>query len=293
MSAEQAERRFDPFRVPAPDERARHLAGYLEFLRGLDGDFDVAQRRLERRERYFDELARKPVESEREIDHASFHANFASAGSADLDRRTAWLVVAAKANSGESYGVDRELHWIAKAGGIPTADELYLRMLLQESYHTRILREACRTVGIEVATPLPHWNQRVLIHVIMRLPDSVRWTLVICAEIVGSAIFEILLANCDLFSDEPEVEARLRSLLGEILRDELLHVAYLRARIGPRALRAARKLAPLVARAALVDLPQLAALGATRRALLERVFAGLAIPEQAHWMEADPAPLDA
>jgi hypothetical protein len=143
---------------------------------------------------------------------------------------------------------------------------------------------------VEVQIPLPNWNQRMLIQIIMRLPDSIRWSLVICAEVVGSTVFEVLLQNCHLFSDEPEVEERLRSLLAEILRDEVLHVAYLRARLSPIGLEVARRLSPLIVRGALVDLPQLAALGATRRDLLTRMRAGLEIPSDASWIDSDPIP---
>ena len=247
------------------------------------------RRTLSLRERYFDDLERKPVESQESLDVSTFHENVASVGRGDLDRRTAWLVVAAKANSGESYGVDRELGWIDELGEAPT-DELHLRMLMQEAYHTRILFEACRTAGVDVRTPLPHWNQRVLIEAIMRLPDSMRWVLVICGEVVGCAIFEILLRNCDVFASEPEVEERLRSLLTEIWRDEVLHVAYLRARLNPVGLSIARRLVPVVARAALLDLPVLRPLGTSRRAFLARVGTPLDVPRDAYWMEPDPIP---
>jgi hypothetical protein len=281
-------RRFDPFVTQTTEAREYHLAGYLRFLQRHDGELDIDREILSQRERYFEELSRKPVQSGKPVDLATFERNLLSAGTGDLDRRTAWLVVAAKANVGEAYGVDRELRWIKASGTAHEFDELHLRMLMQEAYHTRILFEVCRTVGLEVRTPAPNWNQRLLIHIIMRLPDSLRWTLVICAEVVGSAVFEILLRNCDLFSSEPDVEERLRSLLTEILRDEVLHVAYLRARLSPLGLAIARRLSLVVARAALVDLPQLEALGATRQELLARVRSGFDVPTDASWMKPDP-----
>lgn len=289
MSSASPACRFDPFRALSREACERHLAGYLRFLRQLDGDIDLKRRTLSLRERFFENLQRKLVESETALDVPSFHANVATPGRGDLDRRTAWLVVAAKANSGECYGVERELAWIDEPNAAPVADELHLRILLQEAYHSRILFEACRTGGVQVRTPLPHWNQRVLIEIIMRLPDSLRWTLVISGEVVGCAIFEILLRNCDAFASEPEVEERLRSLLLEIWRDEVLHVAYLRARLGRARLAIARSLVPIVARLALLDLPALPALGTSRRAFLEHVGGALAVPSDASWMEPDPA----
>jgi len=287
----EGDRGFDPFRVLSREERHHHLDGYLRFLEEYDGALDFERRRLSRRERFFEELALKPVEWQGPLDRDAFQHNFDRAGDANLDRLTAWLVVAAKANIGECYGVDQELRRIAASGEAETMDELHLRMLMQEEYHTRILTEVCGTVGVRVSTPMPHWNQRILIHIVMRLPDAMRWVLVIGAEIVGCAVFEALLRNCDVFSSEPEVEERLRSLVTEIWRDEVLHVAYLRARIGRVGLAAARLLGPLVARAAMLDLPQLVSLGTSRADLLERVKAGLDVPEGLAWMKPDPVPV--
>ena len=291
MHSERTVRGFDPFRALTPEERNRHLAGYLRFLEQHDGSIDFERRTLSRREMYFEELRRKPVEWQGPLDREAFGRNFASTGCSGLDRRTAWLVVAAKANSSESYGVDHELRRIAKSGEDPTEDELHLRMLIQEKYHTRILLEACRTAGIEIGVRSPHWNQRVLIHIVMRLPDSMRWVPVICAEIVGCAVFEALFNNVDVFSSEPDVEERVRSLLTEIWRDEILHVAYLRARVGPIGLAVARRLLPLVTRAAMLDLPQLAALGTSRAQLLARARSGLDVPPDIIWMQPDPEPV--
>ena len=70
-------------------------------------------------------------------------------------------------------------------------------------------------------------------------------------------------------------------------------MAYLRARLSPFGLAVARRLSLLVARAALVDLPQLQALGASRRELLARVRSGFDVPHDASWMSGDPIRGDA
>jgi len=288
MEKPETGRRFDPFRKLDEVERREHLDQYKKFLQELDGDVDVVARTLSRRELRFEEFGRKRPESRGDCDLEIVREQLGAGSRKAVDRKTAWLSVAAKANTGESYGVEEELRWIFESGAIPTADELYLRMLMQEGYHTRSLVECCRTAGLEdFALPLPAWNQRVLIHVIMRLPERVRWSLVICAEIVGCVVFQTLLDNCDVFSDEPEVEARLRTLIAEIIRDEALHVAYLRARLGPRALSLARRLATSIARGAMLDLPQLEALGTKRDAVLAGMHAGVEIPPEANWMVPD------
>ncbi len=286
------ERGFDPFRVLGRDDRQRHLANYLRFLEQNDGRLDRRDMALSRRELYFDELLRKPVEWAGDVDFEALHDHlgryFGSSSGAELDRRTAWLVVVAKANTGEAYGVGRELKRIAVAGAKAPTDALYLRMLAQESYHSRILVEACKTCGVEVEMPVPHWNQRILIDIVMRLPESMRWVLVFCGELAGCAVFEALHENCSAFSAEPEVEERLRSLLADIWRDEVLHVAYLRARLGRIGLGVARLLAPVVIRNAWLYLPQLRWLGVSAADLADRLAGGLEIPDGVDWMEPDP-----
>jgi len=293
MRTERAGRGFDPFRILSRRERELHLDGYLRFLEQLDGPLERGDMTLARREHYFDELQRKPVEWAGPIDYEALHDHlgryFDSSGGAEIDRKTAWLVLVAKANSGEAYGVGRELQKLSAAGTRAPTDELYLRMLAQESYHSRILIEACKTCGVEVELPVPHWNQRILIDIVMRLPESMRWVLVFCGEIAGCAVFEALHDNCSAFSAEPEVEQRLRSLLADIWRDEVLHVAYLRARLGRVAMTVARLLSPMVTRNAWLYLPQLRWLGVRASDLVDRLELGLQIPDGIDWMAPDPA----
>ena len=105
-------------------------------------------------------------------------------------------------------------------------------------------------------------------------------------------MFKLLRDTCHVFSAQPEVEERLRSLLDEIWADELLHVAFFRARVGATALRCARRLAPLVARTVLRDMPELVELGLGRRDLLAQLRSGLEIPPGIEWIPPEPATAD-
>jgi hypothetical protein len=91
-------------------------------------------------------------------------------------------------------------------------------------------------------------------------------------------VFAILAEHTHLFRDEPDVEARLEALLGEILRDEVWHVLLCRAQLGPLRMWLARGLAPLVVRILMHEIPELAQLGCTRSELLRRMRAGLPVP---------------
>jgi len=277
--------RFDPFRPLTSEQRRRHLAAYERHLEERNGRIDLAERRLSRREDFLEELNRNRVQWQGDVDRQGFFDHFNGVGRPAIDARTLWLVAIAKANEGESYGVDRELARLLTQCGAGL-DRCMTFLFLEEQYHGRILQEACRTCGIEIQLRPPKLLSRWLIDAIYHLPEGMRWTLVLCGEVLGTTVFKILLDNTRLFADEPEVEARLRSLVREIWQDEVLHVAYLRAHLGPVSLRIARSLLSLVVESVMRTLPQLRALGCDRRELRSRMRGGLEIPSGLEWLEA-------
>ena len=283
-------RRFDPFRALSEAQRRRHLDAYESLLEARNGALDLPSRTLARRELYFAELEKKPVTWKGDTDREGFYARFLGTGAPPIDARTLWLVAIAKANQGESYGVDQELkRLIARGSG--GMDVRMLHVFLEEQYHGRILVEACRTCGIELRFEPPRWQSRLFIGAIYHFPERIRWTLILAGEVLGMTIFKLLVDSCHLFSAEPAVEERLRSLLSEIWFDEALHVAYLRALLGPRALRTARSLLPLVVRNVMSDVPQLVELGCDQQELMARMHRGLELPPGLEWIE--PAAPDA
>lgn len=280
-------RRFDPFRRLNAAERAEHLAGYLRYLHTRDGEIDVGRATLSRREAWFDELDEKPVEWLGELDLEGFYAHYRDEGTPDIDDRTVWLVAAAKANIGESYGVEIELRRFFRNPDLAAdADPLYLHLMLQEHYHTRILRALCSTCGLEPERRVPSTIQRFVIHLMMYLPERVRWIPILAGEVLGSEVFKLLREGTRLFDAQPEVRERLDTLLGEIWTDEAFHIAYLRAKVGPWGVKVARWLLPLVAWSVMRDVSQLYRLGWTRKTVLERLGRGIEVPPGADWMDA-------
>jgi len=281
-------RRFDPFRVLPAAERRRHLAAYRSWLEARNGEIDLPQRRLSRRERYFAGIERQPVAWRGAVDREGFRQWLAGAGRPALDPRMLFLVVVGKVNESERYGIDLELERFEKRGE-HLADLSQLYVFLEEGYHSRLLIELCRTCGVDLELRTPPWSTRWLISLIRYLPERVRWIPVLCGEVVGCAVFRLLMDHCHLFAGQPEVEARVRALLGEIWLDEALHVAFVRARLGPLAIRLSRLMLPLVALSLTKHVPALAELGLPRAALLARVRAGFEVPPQAEWIEPAPA----
>jgi len=292
--------RFDPFRYLPSAQRDRHRHAYLAYLELRNGEIDYAGHRLSRRERYFRGLEASPVVSEREFDRAGFDEHQKGPGRRPIDDATAWLVSVAKANEGEVYGTDlelrrffREKRFLADAraieGDTDGTDLVQLYVFFEELYHSRILSIVCDVCGLELEIQPPRWRIRMLSRLIYHMPDSIRWTVILCAEVVGATVFKLFLDRCDLFAAEPEVEKRVRSLVGEIWRDELLHVAMLRARLGRTSIRWARRIFPFVIASLIRDVPELLQLGGSREEFMRRVRQGVEIPADIGWIDDDSA----
>jgi len=290
MNPDRTRRTFDPFRILSRTEREQHLAGYLRFLQGRDGEPDLATFELPQREAFFRDLEAKPVRWSGDVDEASFHQHLRDESTPDLDPHMVLLVSAAIANRGESYGVLIELDHIRTHLDRAAQDRLYLHLMLQETYHMRILAEICRTCGVEPVRNLrPSAFERAMIHAMMYLPDRIRWVAIFAGEILGTSVFQILRDKAHLFGAEPEVEARLRMLLNEIWTDEVGHVAYLRARIGPIGIRIVRRLVPLFTRALMRVVPQREKIGLTHAEIMERLRDGIEVPPAMQWIAPEPA----
>ena len=298
VDVDDRDRRFDPFRLLGAAERSRHISAYRSFLEARNGKIDLEGRCLARREQFFGSLVMKPVVSAKPGDRAGFRERLRSNQKVRIDQATAWLVAAAKASEGETYGVRLELEkydrderhvrdgrFLVESADDAEVAQLYVFM--EELYHGRLLTEMCATLGYQMSNDPPRWRMRLLIHLIHRMSDRIRWPLVFCAEIVGATCFKLFLDRCELFGEEPEVEKRLRSLVGEIWRDEVLHVALLRARLGPFGMWWARQLFPVILSSLLRDVPELFEFGCDRDGFLRRIGNGVEIPPGVDWIETD------
>jgi hypothetical protein len=197
---------------------------------------DLQRHTLSRREALFAALDAAPVRSQTAIDREAYRRNLRRRRlEPGLDARLLWLLASAKANQAERFGVGfSELY-----GRVPAADEdpVRVHVHLQETYHTRILADAVGLFGLQVhAGPPPAWT-RALIKTMVLLPPHWTMPLVGCSEMIGCVIFQALRdRGIALFADEPAVAERVRLLYDEILADELSHVGFIAAQLGPRGL---------------------------------------------------------
>jgi hypothetical protein len=289
MTPQPSRRTLDPYRILSPAEREQHLHAYQRFLNERDGELDLETFQLSKREAFFRDIGAKPVRWSGAIDEEGFYQHMRESAQPDLEPRTMMLVSAAKANRGESYGVGIELESFRRRAHPAAENPLYLHLMFEERYHTRIMAEACRTCGIEPIQNLePGGLERIMIHAMMYLPDRIRWIAIFAGEIVGTEVFNVLRENVHLYSAEPEVEERLRLLLTEIWTDEVGHVAYLRAKVGPIGIRIARRLVPLLTSALLRAVPQGGKIGLSCEKVLARLRGGIEVPPAMDWIAPDP-----
>lgn len=210
------------------------LEGYRRFLVERDGEPNLLRHTLSRREALFADLERNPVRSRLRFDRDRFLRNLLRHRlEPGLDDRMLWLLATAKANQAERFAIG--LAEILGRIDQDDAEPLRLHVQLQETYHTRILADVVAMFGLPVRVRPPAPLVRLLIKFLVTVPE--RWGLPVAgsAEMAGCVLFRALRdRGVELFAGEPEVAHRIRLLYDQILADEIGHVGYIAAVLGPR-----------------------------------------------------------
>ncbi len=250
---------FEPM---STHQREQFRDAYLAFLRKRDGVPDMKARTFDVREKFFADLERDPVlwVGPPPVAQQVFDRNHArTTPEPGLDEVTLWALATAKTNRAEKFGVDYSLDYTPHATDADTDPHAYIQ--IEECYHTRILRDALRTLGLTMEIMPPTFTVRAMVRSMVRLPDAYANVIVLCGEIFGVAVFSLLLDKArSLFASQPSALARIEALFGQILVDEVGHVQFIRSTLSPAGLEWAKRIAPLVARGALRDIPELALL---------------------------------
>jgi hypothetical protein len=278
--------------TPLPQsERGAFRARYLEHLKRRDGTPDQARHTFDIREEFFQDLEANPVRWQGRpiVDPEVFRRNLDGKLEEGLDEATLWALAVAKVNRAERFGVEYgfALHG-SRADG---AEDPYTYTEIEETYHTRILRDAVETLGLRMEMQPPPTPTRLVIQGMVRLPRGISNVLVLAGEIGGVVIFQKLLEKArELFSAQPEVLGRIEALFEQILVDELGHVYFLRSTLDPPRLWAAKRSLPLVLANFLRDSPEVvrlfgreALLREMRRADIPGILARY--PEAAHFAD--------
>jgi hypothetical protein len=270
---------------PLPREaRRENLAAYHRFLLDRDGTVDVEKRQLSRRE---EGMARyeRPLSRIREIDRDLFAAQYAAFDpKVTMPQELLLLVALVKVNAAEAFGVSQSYEKVFRRA-LKNDDPCELTLLIEETYHTRILLSTALSYGIDVkAAYTPPAALRTLISTIGISPAFIARPLTLAAEVLGVLLFLNLLEKSrGVLGHDPELRDAVGERLCEIITDELGHMSYNRACLGAAGMAQARMLLPVVAMFMSKTFPDLNALGAMSSASdgeVASLVSGRRLPEQ-------------
>lgn len=219
--------------TPLPAEQRRRIADdFVAFALRRDGTPDLRTRSLANRERFFERLRDAPAPrwDGPPIDQSEFTRWHRSAASlSEAPPLIAWLVKVARANEGEGWGVD---YLLDRGGfdGLGAGGTLQPRDFadLEETYHTRIMREVVSLFGLDYTLRTPPWPIQQSVKLMARLPRQASYMLLLAGELMGTVAFAQLARQGDeLLEEHPALAARVRELFDEILVDEVGHVTFL------------------------------------------------------------------
>lgn len=224
------------------------IEGYRVFLERRDGEADLLNRRLERREDFFGDLESNPVQAARPADREVFARNLRRrVPEPGVDRKMLFLLATAKLNQAERFGVGLGETYGLNSGDDLPPERVYLE--LEEHYHTRLLAYVLDIFGLPFQVVPPPFVLRQFVKIGVFLPERVGFLFVGAAEMAGCVMFdELRRVGIELFADEPEVAERIEQLYSEILTDEVGHVGYCAARCTPTERALMRRLYPRIAR---------------------------------------------
>jgi hypothetical protein len=269
--------------LPLADRRA-NLAAYQKFLADRDGVMDVEKRQLSRREERMARYERPPPRI-REIDRELFTAQYGSFNpKIETPPEVLLLVALVKVNAAEAFGVNRTFEKVLRRA-VKHDDTCELTLLIEETYHTRILLSTALFYGIEVKSAYqPPTALRALISTIGGSPMVIARPLTLAAEVLGILLFLNLLEKTRVvLRHDPELRDSVEERLCEIITDEIGHMSFNRQCMGAFGIAQARMLLPLVATGLSGAFPELRAIGAMSSASereVQSLASGGRFPEQ-------------
>jgi hypothetical protein len=239
---------IDIFRPLAPQARRENLAAYQQFLQSRDGTMDLEKRQLSRREEGMERYER-PLARIRDIDRDVFAKQYAHFDpKAEISLEMLLLLALVKINAAEAFGVNQSYESVLRRA-IKNDDTCELILLCEETYHTRILVSTALCYGVEVkAAYKPPTALRALITTIGMTPQAFSRPLVLASEVLAVLMFLNLLEKSRVvLRHDPELRDGVEERLCEVITDELGHMSFNRACLGPAGMVQARMLLPLVA----------------------------------------------
>lgn len=230
-------------------EREEKLAALGEFVKRRDGVPNFLKRTLSHREEALQRFVEAPVLYPGVVDRALFEAQYRYFDKRfTTPRELLLLLTFIKFNNAEAFAVERSFDAVTQ-GIVRPKNDIELVLLLEEHYHTKILLTAAKLFGIEI-TPRVEASPAVafLNTATLRLPDAVRYPLLLNAELLGVMMLTHMLRLVrEVFKSAPSLRDALEERLIEVLIDEIGHVSYNRLQLNAWGCALAKALLPLTA----------------------------------------------
>lgn len=242
------------------EEKLREYGAYLE---ARDGAVNLAERTLSKREAQIAKHEATPSITA-PMDEAEFRRQYKAFDKRKMhDPEMLLLLGLVKVNSAEAYGVEQNFQRV-KAQAEQQSDETLLRILCEETYHTRILLSSAKHYGIEVREAYrPPSALRILIGSIATAPEFIALPLTIAGEFIATVMFTKLLQIVPrVLQHRPEIRDAIEERIVEICTDEHGHISFNRMLAGVTDFAELRMILPITARVMRTVFPEMVALGA-------------------------------
>jgi hypothetical protein len=243
-------------------ERVANFEAYWAYSVGHDGEILQDQKDLVKKRATLAGFLAHPVRSRRPLaDPTRFYHNHVimQDNPETLDRKTLLLTFLYKFARHEYVGIsaawDRTERMTESTSMIA---KIGLYHLCEEFSHMRLFQEIFRTFHFDQVewVPLGKWMGRMY-RLFPMLPEAMLAPPAFVSELMGLTVYQhIDGALNDILADEPEARERVRTLLREVMTDELAHVGQRRNFLGPLGLRAAHFMMESMYRAFFRDIPE-------------------------------------
>jgi hypothetical protein len=253
----------DLFLAAPKSLRQEKLKEYGAYLEARDGEVDLEARTLSKREALMVQHETPPAVTA-PMDELEFRRQYNAFDKRTLhDPEMLLLLGLVKVNSAEAYGVERNFQRV-KARAELEQDQTLLRILCEETYHTRILLSSANHYGITLRDAYrPPSALRILIGSIATAPDAIALPLTLAGEFIATLVFTKLLEIVPrVLKHRPEIRDSIEQRIVEICTDEHGHISFNRMLAGVSHFAELRMILPLAARMMRTVFPEMVALGA-------------------------------
>jgi len=243
-------------------ERIANFEAYWAYSVGHDGEILQNQKDLVKKRDILAGFQADPVRSRRPLaDPARFYRNnvIMQDDPRTLDRKTLLLTFLYKFARHEYVGISaawERTERITESTSMLAKIGLY--HLCEEFSHMRLFQEIFRTFHLDQVewVPLGKWMSRMY-RLFPMFPEAMLAPPAFVSELMGLTVYAHIdgVLN-DILADEPEARERVRTLLREVMTDEVAHVGQRRNFLGPLGLRAARLMVESMYRAFFRDIPE-------------------------------------